>query len=93
MASSTVLFAVSLALVTIVGTPSWLFVESATVISSEDHRRCAASQLNEEPIIGVLAQEMSYSLANKYEENFESYIAASYVKFIEGAGARVVPIW
>uniref|UniRef100_A0A8D8AUJ8 folate gamma-glutamyl hydrolase n=3 Tax=Culex pipiens TaxID=7175 RepID=A0A8D8AUJ8_CULPI len=94
MAPSTVLFTVSLVLVTIVGTPQRLFVESATVISSEDHRsRVGSSQLNEEPIIGVLAQEMSYSLAEKYEENYESYIAASYVKFVEGAGARVVPIW
>ncbi|XP_039445076.1 gamma-glutamyl hydrolase-like isoform X3 [Culex pipiens pallens] len=97
MAPSTVLFTVSLVLVTIVGTPERLFVESATVISSEDHRSrvgsSSSSQLNEEPIIGVLAQEMSYSLAEKYEENYESYIAASYVKFVEGAGARVVPIW
>lgn len=97
MAPSTVLFTVSLVLVTIVGTPERLFVESATVISSEDHRSrvgsSSSSQLNEEPIIGVLAQEMSYSLAEKYEETYESYIAASYVKFVEGAGARVVPIW
>ncbi|XP_058463331.1 gamma-glutamyl hydrolase-like isoform X4 [Malaya genurostris] len=66
-------------------------VESATIISSGE--RSQVFQLNEEPVIGVLAQEMSYSLAAKYEEDFESYIAASYVKFIEGAGARVVPIW
>ncbi|XP_078052916.1 gamma-glutamyl hydrolase-like isoform X2 [Augochlora pura] len=28
-----------------------------------------------------------------YGNNYDSYIAASYIKFIEGAGARVVPIW
>lgn len=64
---------------------------SATLISSGEQSKPV--RLNEEPIIGVLAQEMSYSLANKYEDDYESYIAASYVKFIEGAGARVVPIW
>ncbi|XP_068966701.1 gamma-glutamyl hydrolase-like, partial [Bombus flavifrons] len=35
---------------------------------------------------GILAQEKS-------PDHSKSYIAASYVKFIEGAGARVVPIW
>lgn len=92
MAPSIISLSVSLVLLTIVGTP---FVESAVVISSEDHHHgtVSSSSLNEEPIVGVLAQEMSYSLADKYEENYESYIAASYVKFVEGAGARVVPIW
>ncbi|XP_038147329.1 zgc:171566 [Cyprinodon tularosa] len=53
---------------------------------------CAAAriqQLNERPIIGVLAQE------NLPEDRFargSSYIAASYIKFLESAGARVVPI-
>ncbi|XP_058834886.1 gamma-glutamyl hydrolase-like isoform X2 [Topomyia yanbarensis] len=68
-----------------------VIVESATVINSGE--RSPIFQLNDEPVIGVLAQEMSYSLAAKYEEDYESYIAASYVKFVEGAGARVVPIW
>ncbi|XP_055606187.1 gamma-glutamyl hydrolase-like [Uranotaenia lowii] len=69
--------------------------ESATVISSREAAAGSGNggELNEEPIIGVLAQEMSYALANKYDEDFKSYIAASYVKFIEAAGARVVPIW
>lgn len=40
---------------------------------------------NERPIVGVLAQEM-------YDEVNETYIAASYVKFVEAGGARVVPI-
>jgi len=44
---------------------------------------------NDRPIIGVLAQEIetSWAIPDK-----QSYIAASYVKFIEGAGARTVPI-
>lgn len=48
---------------------------------------------NDAPIIGVLAQEMSYHLNAKWPGVFSSYIAASYIKFIEGGGARAVPIW
>ncbi|XP_017887486.1 chitobiosyldiphosphodolichol beta-mannosyltransferase [Ceratina calcarata] len=49
--------------------------------------------LNNRPIIGVLAQEVSPTMKNKIGNDiYTSYIAASYVKFIEGAGARVVPI-
>lgn len=49
--------------------------------------------LNDRPIVGILSQE-TYSV-NKYfpDEEYKSYIAASYVKFIESAGARVIPIW
>ncbi|KAL2720762.1 chitobiosyldiphosphodolichol beta-mannosyltransferase-like [Vespula squamosa] len=49
--------------------------------------------LNNEPIIGILSQELSYGLNRTTEGHYKSYIAASYVKFIESAGARVVPIW
>ncbi|KAM9574466.1 gamma-glutamyl hydrolase [Guaruba guarouba] len=44
---------------------------------------------NERPIIGVLAQECHF---DKFHRFGSSYIAASYVKFLESAGARVVPI-
>lgn len=49
--------------------------------------------LNDRPIIGVLALDISYHLDGKWPGEFMSYIAASYVKFVEGGGARVVPIW
>jgi len=42
-------------------------------------------QLNDRPIIGVLAQELG-------DGSQQSYIAASYVKYLEMAGARVVPV-
>ncbi|XP_047504186.1 gamma-glutamyl hydrolase A-like isoform X4 [Pieris napi] len=49
--------------------------------------------LNDRPIIGVLSQEQSKHLHSKFpDENYTSYIAASYVKHVEAAGARVVPI-
>ncbi|KAH8295751.1 hypothetical protein KR018_006802 [Drosophila ironensis] len=46
------------------------------------------------PIIGVLTQEVyTDGLISRHFENKTSYIAASYVKYLEGAGAQVVPIW
>lgn len=48
--------------------------------------------LNDDPIIGILALDKSYYLEGKFPGH-ESYIAASYVKFVEGGGARVVPVW
>ena len=45
---------------------------------------------NARPIIGILAQELPNSLQESYNET--SYIGAAYVKYIEAAGARVVPI-
>nr|XP_005288158.1 gamma-glutamyl hydrolase-like isoform X2 [Chrysemys picta bellii] len=44
---------------------------------------------NEKPIIGILAQECDFTSFHRFGS---SYIAASYVKFLESAGARVVPI-
>ncbi|KAG7524285.1 gamma-glutamyl hydrolase-like [Solea senegalensis] len=43
---------------------------------------------DDRPIIGVLAQEKK----NSPKPNQNSYIAASYVKTLEAAGARVVPV-
>lgn len=58
-----------------------------TVVGSQD------TVLTDRPIIGILAQEQSAYLHTKYpDENYTSYIAASYVKDLEAGGARVVPI-
>ncbi|XP_078037873.1 gamma-glutamyl hydrolase-like isoform X2 [Augochlora pura] len=46
----------------------------------------------ERPIIGILSQEVSDLVNSKYNNEYHSIIPASYVKFVEGAGARVVPI-
>ncbi|XP_041924360.1 gamma-glutamyl hydrolase-like isoform X1 [Alosa sapidissima] len=51
------------------------------VVPQNDKRR------NDRPIIGILAQELKYP-----EPKRNSYIAASYVKTLEAAGARVVPV-
>lgn len=46
--------------------------------------------LNERPTIGILAQECFPDYPPEICNT--SYIAASYVKYIESAGARVVPV-
>ncbi|XP_061569368.1 gamma-glutamyl hydrolase [Cololabis saira] len=48
---------------------------------------CCSADRNDRPIIGVLAQEVFSPKPNE-----SAYIAASYVKFLESAGARVVPV-
>ncbi|KAL0871974.1 hypothetical protein ABMA27_004415 [Loxostege sticticalis] len=61
--------------------------DGATVVRHEP------TAINDRPIIGVLSQEQAYNLKDVYaQENFMSYIAASYVKDVEASGARVVPI-
>uniref|UniRef100_A0A7S4PN48 folate gamma-glutamyl hydrolase n=1 Tax=Paramoeba aestuarina TaxID=180227 RepID=A0A7S4PN48_9EUKA len=47
-----------------------------------------AAVYNQRPIIGVLLQHSGNDI-RKYGPN---YVAASYVKYLEGAGARVVPV-
>ncbi|CAG0889680.1 unnamed protein product [Cyprideis torosa] len=52
-----------------------------------------AAEENLRPVIGILAQEIPGSLEDMEEAiNKTSYIAASYVKYLEAAGARVVPV-
>ncbi|KAM6900779.1 gamma-glutamyl hydrolase isoform 2-T2 [Xenentodon cancila] len=56
-------------------------------ISLSFHSFCWSADRNDRPIIGVLAQEVFSPKPNQ-----SAYIAASYVKFLESAGARVVPV-
>ncbi|VVD01305.1 unnamed protein product [Leptidea sinapis] len=52
-----------------------------------------AEIVNDRPIIGILAQEQSKYLQQKFpREHYTSYIGASYVKDVEASGARVVPL-
>lgn len=49
-------------------------------------------QATDVPIIGILSQE-TYSVNHLFPGiQYQSFIAASYVKHLESAGARVVPI-
>ncbi|XP_042205919.1 gamma-glutamyl hydrolase-like [Homarus americanus] len=59
----------------------------------EDQQQVPEIPLNLRPIIGILSQEPSRSMNRVLShKNYTSYIAASYVKYYESAGARVVPI-
>jgi len=51
--------------------------------------------LNNRPIIGILTQPGNGGYGDVAEDlqNKTQYIAASYVKFVESGGARVVPIF
>lgn len=46
------------------------------------------SLVNNRPIIGIVTEEVNTT----YTPNATSYIMASYVKFLEASGARVVPV-
>lgn len=49
---------------------------------------------NDRPVIGVLQLNLDAStiLSDTYGQSHSSYLPASYVKWIESGGARVVPI-
>lgn len=66
---------------------------NAKILLEKSTELLDAPTINNEPMIGVLTQEISFYLDGKYPGMFKSYIAASYVKFVEGGGARAVPIW
>lgn len=68
-------------------TLAYVFQCEAAVLRSEE-----APLLNENPIIGILSQENSFIYTRFPDDSYTSYIAASYVKSVEAAGARVVPI-
>jgi len=67
-----------------------LFIVFILLISSSfaalTFESASPSPLNDRPIIGVLTQPFKGD-AKKH------YIVASYVKYLESAGARVVPIF
>lgn len=78
----------SCAWVSVVTAALCLLMASPAVITS------VHGQSNDRPLIGVLAEEISWALLARYEDlQPHSHIAASYVKFVEGGGARPVPIW
>eukprot|EP01125_Pyxidicula_operculata_P003455 TRINITY_DN1432_c0_g1_i3.p1 TRINITY_DN1432_c0_g1~~TRINITY_DN1432_c0_g1_i3.p1 ORF type:complete len:316 (-),score=58.72 TRINITY_DN1432_c0_g1_i3:68-1015(-) len=53
---------------------------------------CTFGQENERPVVGILTQPTSSTGLPKFEEMGYYYIPSSYVKWIESAGGRVVPI-
>lgn len=56
--------------------------------------RCPAvdPNLNFRPVIGILSHPGDGASGRLNNATNASYIAASYVKFVESAGARVIPL-
>lgn len=78
-------FGLAMALGVLILTATYLVHCESAVLKSD--------ALNDRPILGILSQEQSAFLHSKFpDENYTSYIAASYVKDVEKSGARVVPI-
>ncbi|XP_076663710.1 gamma-glutamyl hydrolase-like [Andrena cerasifolii] len=71
----------------------WLLTFGSLTATTRFRGGYEDSDLNDRPIIGIVAQELNGHLNRTYGDKYSSYIAASYVKFVEGAGGRVVPIW
>jgi gamma-glutamyl hydrolase len=59
-----------------------------------DSSSCAAPnpKLNYRPVIGILSHPGDGASGRLSNATNASYIAASYVKFVESAGARVIPL-
>ncbi|KAK3917519.1 Gamma-glutamyl hydrolase A [Frankliniella fusca] len=60
----------------------------SVVCTAEDNE---VTQFNDRPIVGILSQELSTNRSDW--KTYKSFIPASYIKYVESAGARVVPIW
>jgi len=53
----------------------------------------ASWDLNEQPVIGVVSQPIDDSFPDDPRfEGYSTYIMAAYVDFLQGSGARVVPL-
>jgi len=50
----------------------------------------ARQAINDRPVVGIVTQALEYGYPT---EHGNQYIAASYVKYVEASGARVVPIF
>ncbi|XP_075163458.1 lethal (3) 72Dr [Haematobia irritans] len=45
------------------------------------------------PVIGILCMDIAQALQQMFGNENHSYLAVSYVKYLETAGAKVIPIW
>ena len=53
----------------------------------------SGADLNKQPVVGIVAQTLEPEmLEDPRFENYTYYVMSSFVKFLEGAGARVIPL-
>ena len=51
------------------------------------------ADLNLQPVVGIVAQTLEPEMqADLRFANYTYYVMSSFVKFLEGAGARIVPL-
>jgi gamma-glutamyl hydrolase len=51
------------------------------------------ADLNLQPVVGIVAQTLEPEMqADPRFANYTYYVMSSFVKFLEGAGARIVPL-
>ncbi|XP_020816829.1 gamma-glutamyl hydrolase isoform X1 [Drosophila serrata] len=49
--------------------------------------------LGHTPTIGVMCIDIATKLQKHFGEEYHSYLAASYIKYLEASGAHVAPVW
>jgi gamma-glutamyl hydrolase len=53
----------------------------------------SGADLNKQPVIGILAQTLEPEMqVDPRFQNYTYYVMSSFVKFLQGAGARLVPL-
>jgi hypothetical protein len=53
----------------------------------------SGADLNKQPVVGIVAQTLEPEMQTDPRfANYTYYVMSSFVKFLEGAGARVVPL-
>ncbi|XP_030550126.1 gamma-glutamyl hydrolase 2-like [Rhodamnia argentea] len=72
--------------------PSQLENEAASASSAVPRCPAPDPKLNFRPVIGILSHPGDGASGRLNNASNASYIAASYVKFVESAGARVIPL-
>ncbi|XP_075506480.1 gamma-glutamyl hydrolase 2-like isoform X1 [Primulina tabacum] len=72
--------------------PSLVLPVDAEELHEASTCQAADVNLNYRPVIGILSHPGDGASGRLNEASNASYIAASYVKFVESAGARVIPL-
>ncbi|WVY99526.1 hypothetical protein V8G54_025596 [Vigna mungo] len=86
------LVAFSVCLLPSAGTRSSILLPSQLALGSPSSCRAPDPNLYYQPVIGIVSHPGDSADGRLSNATGVSYIAASYVKFVEAAGARVVPL-
>lgn len=60
------------------------FTGYTVVTKYDDEQKVEKVQQTDRPIVGVLVSQIERSFDQQWPKKYESYIGASYVKFVEG---------